>query len=640
MGDHAPLIGVDDMETPYWAQGYEKVASAGLREVATAVPRTLARVVSWAWRAAPRLTLGAGALQLLGGAAQAFGLLATADVFTRLLAAGPTPDRVLAALPALAVVVAAYAVQGLLDAAEGAVQAELGPRVERAATDELYAALVRVDLVAFDDPDFTQLVERVVGGAPSRVRAAVREAVSLSSLLVTVLSATVTAGLLHPLLAPVVVVAAAPQAWARVRSAQLSFDSFVRTTSQVRRLDVVGELISERQGAAEVRAFTAQDLLLAEHRRIAGDLMAESVRVGHRQNRATTVGRALSGLGTGAGYAVLGLLLLAGALPLALAGTAVLAMRSAASAIVSAMYQVSGLYESGFHIDLLRTLVADCTGRRRPPAAARPGAGPDAITVEDAVFRYPGQDAPALDGVTLTLHRGEVIAFVGENGSGKSTLAKLISGLYLPDRGAVRWDGTATADLDAAALHERVAVVLQDPLHWPVTAADNIRIGRLDRPDPDGAVLADAAARSGADAVLATLPEGGATMLSRQFQKGRDLSGGQWQRLSVGRGLYRDAALVIADEPTAAMDARAEHAVFAALRGLRGDDRITVLVTHRLANVRHADRIVVLEHGRIAELGTHAELVAAGGGYAEMYALQASAFTDAAADGAAVPVPR
>ncbi len=201
----------------------------------------------------------------------------------------------------------------------------------------------------------------------------------------------------------------------------------------------------------------------------------------------------------------------------------------------------------------------------------------------------------------------------------------------------MRWDGVATADVDAAALHDRIAVVLQDPLHWPVSAADTVRLGRLDRTDPDGAAFADAAARSGADAVLAALPDGPATMLSRQFQQGRDLSGGQWQRLSVARGLYRDAPLVVADEPTAALDARAEHAVFTALRGLRGEDRITVLVTHRLANVRHADRIVVLEHGKVVGLGTHAELLAAGGTYAEMYGLQASAFSDPVVGGSSAP---
>lgn len=627
----APLIGVDDMETPYWALGYEKVARARLREVAGAVPRTVARVVRWSWRAAPRLTLLAGALQLLGGAVQAFGLLATADVFTRLLADGPTPERVVAALPALAVVVAAYATRGLLDAAEGAVSAELGPRVERAAADELYAALVRVDLVAFDEPDFTQLVERVTGGAPARVRAAVRETGDLLSLVVSVASAMITAGVLHPLLAPAVLLAAAPQAWAQIRSAQLAFDSFLRTSSQSRRLGVAARLIAERDGAAEVRAFTTQDVLLGEYRRIAADLQRESIRVGHRQNRARTLGRALSGVGTAAAYVVLGLLLVGGALPLALGGTAVLAMRTASGAIVNGMFMVSQLYESGFHLDLLRGLVADCGRRRRPPAAGSLPGDPAVIRVEDASFAYPGADGPALDGVTLTLRRGEVIALVGENGSGKTTLGKLLTGLYLPTAGSVRWDGVDTRDVDGGALQHRVAVVLQDPLHWPTTAENNVRIGRLERADPDGAAFADATARSGADAVLAELPDGGATVLSKQFQSGRDLSGGQWQRLSVARGLYRDAPLVIADEPTAALDARAEHAVFAAMRGLRSEDRITVLVTHRLANVRHADRIVVLERGRIVEHGAHDELMALGGTYHELFTLQAEAFTEAPA---------
>ncbi len=215
----APLIGVDDLETPYWAVGQQKVAEAGLREVGAATPRTVARLVAWSYRAAPRLTVLGGVLQLATGGVQAFGLLATADVFTRLLADGPTPDRVVAALPALAVVVGAFAARGLLDAAAGSIRARLGPKVERLVQDELYAALVQVDLVAFDEPDFTQLLERVVNGARTRFRSGVRKAGDLTAGLISAASAVITAGVLHPLLAPAVLLAAAPQAWASIRSA-------------------------------------------------------------------------------------------------------------------------------------------------------------------------------------------------------------------------------------------------------------------------------------------------------------------------------------------------------------------------------------------------------------------------------------
>jgi ATP-binding cassette, subfamily B, bacterial len=232
----------------------------------------------------------------------------------------------------------------------------------------------------------------------------------------------------------------------------------------------------------------------------------------------------------------------------------------------------------------------------------------------------------------------QTVALVGENGSGKSTLAKVITGLYLPDRGTVSWDGINVAEVDQRELHAKVALVLQNPTEWPLTAENNIRIGRLERPDLDGAGLTTAAANSGADRVVAGLPHGWDSVLSREFRNGCDLSGGQWQRISVARSLYRDAPMLIADEPTAAMDARAEHAVFQSLHtlsrpgtGANGNaPRTTVLITHRLANIRHADQIIVLDHGRITEQGTHQELMALGSGYAELFTMQARGYLDGA----------
>jgi ATP-binding cassette subfamily B protein len=619
------------MVTPSWARGYEDQARAGVWTVARAAPRTMALLVALAWRASARLTVLALVAQVAAAVSAALGFLATASVFTRLLAEGPTPHRLLAALPALALVAAAAIGRGLLQAGVGAVWAELTPLVELRAQDDLYSGLAQVELLAFDDPDFTQLVERTSSRAVMSIRIGISRVADLLTAAVSVLAAVVAVGVLSPVLAPLVVLAALPQAWASLRGALLELASLFRTVAGERRRDVTGELISERANAAEVRAFTAQRILLAEHRRISAELAEDAVRVGRRKNVLVTVGRALGALGALAGYLVLGLLLYTGGIALALAGTAVVAMRAAAQAVGNGVYSVNELYEIGIYVELYRGCLADIGSRRRQAPTHRLSGDPQVIELTDVSFRYPGQDRDAVTGISLSVRAGEVIALVGENGSGKSTLAKLITGLYLPVEGTVRWDGVGTDTVDPAELHERIAMVMQEPLRWPMSAENNIRIGRLERADPEGAAFAAAASRSGADAVLNDLPGGEQTLLSPAFHNGRDLSGGQWQRISVARGLYRDAAVVVADEPTSAMDARAEHAVFTALRALSTDpaggrSRITVLITHRLANVRHADKIVVLEHGQVTEQGTHRQLIDRQGMYHQLFRLQAHAY--------------
>lgn len=628
-----PLIGVDDLETPKWAEGYTQTTKASPLAIAAAAPRTAAYVARWSWRAAPRLTVLSAVLQLAAGVLTAFGLLATAEVFTRLLQEGPTPERIVAAIPAILVVVAALSGRALLDAAVAATQGALAPRVEQIAQDALHEAVIAVDLAAFDDADFAELIERGANHGPSRVRAAVIDTGDLIAAIVSAVAAVVTAGVLHPLLAPAVLLAAIPQGWASVRSARLMFASVVRMNSRYRRQSVTSDLIMRRDPAAEVRGFTTQEVLLGEHRRIADGLTAEAVVLSRDRTVVQLIGRALGGVGAGLAYALLALLLYREVLPLALAGTAAVAMRTAAQSASRMIYEANSLYESSFYIGMLRTGIRDAAGRARPVGRTPSPSGPETITLAGATFCYPGQDEPAVDGIDLTLRRGETIALVGENGSGKSTLAKLVIGLYLPTDGRVEWDGVDTRELADRAMHDQVAVVLQDPLRWPMTAADNVRIGRISAPDDEGARLAAATARSGADEVVDELPAGWSTVLSREFQGGRDLSGGQWQRIAVARGLYRDAPVVIADEPTAALDARAEHAVFETLRGLAEASpgttgRITVLVTHRLANVRHADQILVLEKGKLIEQGRHAELMALGGVYQELFGLQARAYGD------------
>jgi ATP-binding cassette subfamily B protein len=428
---------------------------------------------------------------------------------------------------------------------------------------------------------------------------------------------------LHPILAPVVVLAVVPNLWASARAAKLAYASYLATISRSRRLNVASELLTDRATAAEMRAATAGPALLAEYRRISDTLTREAVRVQLAQTRVRLTGRVIAGVGTGGGYAVLGLLLHAGWLALPLAGTAVVAMRLATSALTSTMMGIKTLYEDTLYVKLYTRLLETTRARTRPSLPSQVS-DPAVITLEAASFSYPGQDEPALRDVSMTIAQGQVVALVGENGSGKSTLAKLITGLYRPTSGSVRWDGTDLADVDEESVYQRIALVSQDPARWPMTASDNIRMGRIDR--ENGMSVAEAARESGADEVIAELPDGYETLLSRLFSSGRDLSGGQWQRISVARGIFRDAPVLVVDEPTAAMDARAEHAVFESLRRLGAGGRTTILITHRLANVQHADQIVVLDQGRVTEHGTHQELMDLGGTYADLFTLQASAY--------------
>lgn len=603
-----------------------------------------------AWRANRTLTVVSVLAQLGTGFSTAFGLLATANVFTHLLQQGPTPARLVAALPSVFWVVAAQAVGALLTAAVGALQSALAPQVERAAGDELYAAILAVDLVAFDDADFTELIRNTTSTGISQIRFATSYTGDLLAGLISMAAAVTTVAILHPLLAPVVLLTALPQGWANIRAAKANYEHYLRMTSRNRRLAITGGLITDRRDAAEVRAFTTQPVLLAEHRRIARSLEREALSLNIRTARIRILGRGISGVATGLAYAVLGLLIYTGSLPLALAGAAALAMRTSASAVSTTVFTANRLYENSLYYDLYLACLRDTRTRTRPtPAITRtrdhavdqlPTVGPTVIEVKSVTFTYPGQTTPALTDITITLRAGQVIALVGENGSGKSTLAKLLTGLYLPDTGTITWNGTDITTLDPAALHSHIAVVMQEPTQWPMTAANNIRIGRIHAPDSDGYRLTDAAARAGADTVLADLPDGPDTMLTRRFQSGRDLSGGQWQRIAVARALYRNASLVIADEPTASLDAKAEHAVFATLRQLQlpasvatsvedtdtTQHRITVLITHRLANVRTADHIIVLDRGHLSAQGTHDELMAQPGTYRDLFTLQARSY--------------
>jgi ATP-binding cassette subfamily B protein len=260
------------------------------------------------------------------------------------------------------------------------------------------------------------------------------------------------------------------------------------------------------------------------------------------------------------------------------------------------------------------------------PANPRPFPTPvrEGFVFEDVGFSYPGADRWAVRHLSFTLQAGEVLALVGENGAGKTTLVKLLARLYDPDEGRILLDGHDLREYDIEQLRAHIGVIFQDFVRYHLTAAENIAVGQIDARD-DRARIVEAAQRSMADDVIRGLPGGYDQVLGKRFKKGVDLSGGEWQKIAIARAYMRDADLLILDEPTAALDARAEFEVFQRFKELSAG-KTAVLISHRFSTVRMADRILVLEGGQIEEVGSHEELLAAGHRYAELFELQAAGY--------------
>ncbi|HEY3140466.1 MAG TPA: ATP-binding cassette domain-containing protein, partial [Acidimicrobiales bacterium] len=300
----------------------------------------------------------------------------------------------------------------------------------------------------------------------------------------------------------------------------------------------LGDLMADRASAAEVRAYTMRPFLLGEYSRLAAYVQAAKLRMARRESFNQIVGASLGGVGIGVVYLALGLLLYNETMPLAVAGTAVVAVRTATAALSRMGSTINSGYEQGlFYWDFL-DFCEEAKRRQERQGGTIPPAEVDRIMVSDVTFTYPAGQEPALRGVSIDIAPGEIIALVGENGSGKTTLAKVIASLYEPETGAVSYGGVPSTEIALQELREQITVVAQNFTHWPFTARQNITVGRHDHPDSESQ-LAQAAAASGADTVCQRLPQGYDTLLDPSYKGGTELSGGQWQRIAVARGLYR-----------------------------------------------------------------------------------------------------
>jgi ATP-binding cassette subfamily B protein len=624
-GQDGAETGVDEstaeLAAAYWRAYDERMATTSFLAMARQFPGLVAHAVRLGRQASRRDLVATVTLNLVSGVFTGYALLATTDVLQALFAAGPTPHRVQAAIPSLALVAAAVAVRSGLQTMAGWAQSRLKPYIDRIVEVRLYDLTTQVELAAFDDAEFHDAMERASQRGLYSANLVVSDVINCLTAAVGIVSAAVVITLLHPVLLALLVVAELPGGWAAIRTARIDYTTSFALAGTYRRKYLLTDLMAERRTAAEIRSFTLRSFLLSRVARLAAYERDARLDAARRQTITQVMARAAGGVATTAVYVALGFLLATGAVPLAVAGTAVLAIRSAQASLASLLYAVNQCYEDGLYFSDYLTFCADAARRVEPAGTAAAPGRFGRITAVDVTFSYPGEAAPALRGVSIEIGAGEVVALVGENGSGKTTLAKVMAGLYRPDSGSVLWDQAAVADMDPRQLREQIAVIAQDHANWPLTVRHNIAMGRPASPGQ----LAAAAAAAGADTVIAGLPRGYDTLLARQFKDGAELSGGQWQRVAVARGFCRDAPLLIMDEPTAALDARAESALFAAVRQ-HAQGRSILIITHRLASVRHADRIYVLRDGQVIEQGGHGELMGLGGQYAQLYQLQAAQY--------------
>jgi ATP-binding cassette subfamily B protein len=590
------------------------------------ITRDALRIV---WAAAPRPLLASIALKLLNGAGVAFALIFSKNLIGSVLTAGHTTDPAAstpgigAVAPQLVAVVAVITVMGLLTALGREVREVLSETTARRTKQQIIDVGATVELSAYETPSFHDRLQRVTAN-PHRPLQMVDGLIGTIGALASIGGIVIALLAIQPWLVPLLFLAGLPLLAGVVKAGQAMFGFQMRMTSVTRARNYLFGLLTGKDPAKEVRAFGLAEYLTDRHTVLYDRHMTELRKTTRKRFRiavASTFGLALA---LGAGITGLLALALSGRLQLAETATAAGALLLLGERIMTTVNSIGDMYESGLYVEDFTAFLANAPVDHGA-TGARPA--PDSfgrISVENVTFTYPAADTPALCGVSLAIEAGQVIALVGENGSGKTTLAKLLSRLYLPQIGRIRWDDTDVADLNPAQVRRRIAVIFQDFARYQLTARENIGLGAVEHIGDLTAIEA-AARHAGADQCLQTLPDGYETILSAEYEGGRDLSGGQWQRVALARAFIRDAPLIILDEPTASMDPRAEHDLFTRIRSLYAG-RTVLLISHRYNTVRDADHIYVLNNGHVIEHGNHDQLMVAAGTYAELFTLQAKAY--------------
>lgn len=500
----------------------------------------------------------------------------------------------------------------------------LSERVSNTSSVRLMQHAATLDLEDFEDAEFQDQLERARRQSSGRMTL-MGQLLSQAQDMVTV--ASFAAGLIvyAPWLIVLLFLALVPAflGEAHFNAQSYSLD-FVRTPER-RELDYVRQTAASVETAKEVKIFGLHSFLIDRYVRLATDFYAANRILALRRASWGGLFTAMGTVGYYLAYAYIVLRTLGGEFSIGdltfLAGS-FRRLRTLLEGLLTSFSSTAGqaLYlDDLFAFFEVKPEILSPENPRPFPHPIRQG-----FVFDDVGFIYPGAERWAVRHLSFTLHAGEVVALVGENGAGKTTLVKLLTRLYDPDEGRILLDGHDLREYDLEALRGNMGVIFQDFVRYNLSASDNIAVGRIAYRD-DHPRIAQAASRSQADGVIAKLPGQYEQMIGKRFKNGVELSGGEWQKIAIARAYMREAEVLILDEPTAALDARSEFEVFRRFKEL-SEGKTAILISHRFSSVRMADRILVLADGKVEAAGTHEELVAQAGRYAELFELQAAGY--------------
>ena len=515
-------------------------------------------------------------------------------------------------------------VAGVLTRAIDFLDALLADKYTRHVSIAVMRHASELDLTAYEDPVFYDRLERARVQATDRL-AMIQSIGRLIQQSVTAVTMSVSIVVYSPWLLLLLIAGVLPAFLGESHFAFLGYAKNFRQTPIKRQLDYLRILGGSKEAAKELKLFGLSRYLTERFASLSDVIYSQDVALARRRLAAGSWLSVVGTLGYYSAYVWVIWRTLAGVLSIGTLYFLASAIQQASLNIQQVFSTLAGIADQAlFLTDLLAFFGMQPTIRSKPNALPAPRPIRRGFEFQNVSFRYPGTDRLVLRGLNFHLHPRERVALIGENGEGKTTIVKLLTRLYDPSEGEILLDGIDLREYDLEDLYREIGVIFQDFMRYEMTAGQNIASGRIEDLG-NLPLLEESARKSGADQVIERLPGGYDQMLGRRFEGGVDLSGGEWQKLALARAYLRDSQVLILDEPTAALDARSEYEVFRRFAELT-KGKMALFISHRFSTVRMADRIVVLEDGKIAEEGTHEQLSNLGGRYAEMFELQAASY--------------